>query len=302
MTETTETTEMTTANHADSRNTESIKEICAAVISQLKEDDEIISKLKESEEKTKSERVYSNSTHSYLLYFREDGYKHWSGFSLGIFAIILQFILYGVCISEANYFVKNNEVSVMVKYDDCACLENSTRCENSTTVSLNGTLEDYLTCEANELGADLAALNFACIIVVGLFLQHDMLSVMKIWFFDRSLWKMTFSLLIFACNLVALFTGCCFAFQGYIEGSAFAIIVNCVGVLFIHEIDDRVFAALQVINSKEFESLGVCVWCGKLFNCYCTCCWIVVVLLVGWSATLLELGSEVSDEVTEDIN
>jgi len=91
------------------------------------------------------------------------------------------------------------------------------------------------------------------------------------------------SLIIFASNLTALFAGCAFAYQGYEENSSLSIIVNCVGVMFIHDLDDKLFDALHVFSKSEFESLCVCTCCNNCCAkfCFSTCCWLLFVLLFG---------------------
>lgn len=157
-------------------------------------------------------RGFETSTHKYVVYFQQDGFKTLDKFLLGAFVILMQFILYGVIAEEGNKLLKDDEVDVKVPFDLCECVnleanqnywttEDFAQCSGGVIAS-DGTLNlfDNIQCEATYPSNQIILLGA---VLLAFFLQLDFIECFKIFFFGKLSAKL-WALLVFGENIFAL--------------------------------------------------------------------------------------------------
>jgi len=218
------------------------------------------------------EKLFEESTHYYLIYGED-----WNMWILGLFVIIIQFILYGVIIHQGISDYNDDQVSVEIKWVDCKDWQGDLT---------NGILNPgqyqapNLVCEAENRSPGAL---YLAMILAAIFLQYDYLASLKILFLDnhngkKCSWSKFAAFLIFCEALMA--TGACaiYALNGWFDGTVYDSIMNTIGVLFIHDIDEKVYESVGIIqpNDKRFACCGKigqfvrkCMksWCTLLFIC-----------------------------------
>eukprot|EP01083_Nonionella_stella_P309320 1095105_1 len=157
-------------------------------------------------------RVFEGSTHQYIVYFAEDGYKHVNGFILGLFVILIQFILYGNVALEANKLLNSDQVDVKIKFDYCECVNKhwsydeaypemgEEQC-NGAVYSSDGYIHipENLTCSIDYPFTSLIVLGS---LLLAMFLQHDYTAIVKLWLFPNPLKTKLFSLIVLAESIM----------------------------------------------------------------------------------------------------
>lgn len=233
------------------------------------------------------EDVFSNSTHSYLIYFGRD--KNCNGFILGVVTMVIQFILYGVMINEGVSQIEADKVTVITDWSNC---------QSGGWGWGGGELYEVtsLECQVDEstTATILGGFSLACIVLV-YFIERDLLSCMKIWFKVPGCWAKLMGCVIFFEALYAFYTGVVFALFSVNNGSSYDAIVNCIGVLFVHDLDEKLYEAAEVIKKDEMTKKFLCCACNCCKN-YCQCCCIICVLLLaviaGYICVFIILGSQ----------
>jgi len=233
------------------------------------------------------EKLFEESTHYYLIYGED-----WNMWILGIFVIIIQFILYGVIINQGVGDYSDDQVSVSITWDECSYHEGDLTngilyaVQNQSISLMNGNNYDFsngqppkLVCEADEHSPGAL---YLAMILAAIFLQYDYLASLKILFLDnhgkKCSWSKFAAFLILCEALMATFACAIFALNGWFDGSVYDAIMNTIGVLFIHDIDEKVYESVGIIqpNDKRFACCGKigqfvrkCMksWCTLLFIC-----------------------------------
>ena len=90
--------------------------------------------------------------------------------------------------------------------------------------------------------------------------MHDILASLRIYYTVSGKWaKIAASIILFEALFAAL-VGALFAVGA---SSGYDAIANCVGILFIHDADEKAFEAFMIINSKQIRETGCIRCCGK---------------------------------------
>merc|ERR1712176_378439 len=79
----------------------------------------------------------------------------------------------------------------------------------------------------------------------------------------------------FIRRFFGLLTGLVWVWQGILKGSGYDAIVNSIGVLFIHDLDEQLFASIEALNDSPITNLfhkvckeGCC--CHNFAAMFCT--------------------------------
>merc|ERR1711978_663065 len=116
--------------------------------------------------------------------------------------------------------------------------------------------------------------------------QPDIISCFAIIFSKKSCFKRVMALVVLAEGGFALFTGLLWCFQGIYKGSGYDAIVNSIGVLFIHDLDEQLFSAMEKMESSRLRRCFAkcckrCTCCHNLCSLLCTFVFIVIVAACG---------------------
>ena len=100
--------------------------------------------------------------------------------------------------------------------------------------------------------------------------MHDILAALRIYGTVPGKWaKLAATIILFEAVMAAII-GVLFAVG---SDSGYDAIANCIGVLFIHDADEKAFEAFMMINSKQIRENGCIRCCGKTHKlCKFECC------------------------------
>jgi len=213
------------------------------------------------------ERQFAESTHSYLIYF--DEHKDCNNLLLSIFMYIMQMFLYSLLWSEAMSLVKEDQVEVTIGYMDC---------------SDGGVDTSKLKCSAD--GEPNWYHMMLPYVLLSIYIQPDIISCLSLIFSKKSCFKRMAALIVFSEGAFALLTGLLWCFQGIYKGSGYDAIVNSIGVLFIHDLDEQLFVAIEKMNSSRMKSCiqkccKRCTCCHNFGALFCTLLFVVIVAALG---------------------
>lgn len=228
-------------------------------------EEEVVTVTKEDKEE---ERMFDDSTHSYLIYFDED--KDCNNLLLSIFMYLMQMFLYSLLWSEAMSLVKEDQVEVTIGYMDCS--------ENG------GVDTSKLKCSAD--GEPNWYHMMLPYVLLSIYIQPDIISCLSLIFSKKSCFKRMASLIVFSEGIFALLTGLLWCFQGIYKGSGYDAIVNSIGVLFIHDLDEQLFIAIEKMNSSRMKSCiqkccKKCTCCHNFGALFCTILFVIIVAILG---------------------
>jgi len=190
-------------------------------------------------------RVFESSTHQYLIYYRHD--KSFNGLLVGLAVWMIQFGLYITMLTEGMGAVSAGYAQpkpIFVKKGICIPEEGEATAES---------LADNLECDPSdvEFGMGLIGSLTVAICLITSFLMYDIIAFMKVNRGASGRWAKMGALFVFLLTAMAFFTAMTFAFVGVDNGSSYDALVNCVGVLFIHDIDEKVYEAWSAIDKTE---------------------------------------------------
>jgi len=255
-------------------------------------------------------RVFNESTHKFLVYYAVEGSESAgtaarrgsvNGIIVAIFVICLQFGLFSVMWNEGSnglsYLFNDGGIPVVAALDTCYAYEYREKggLVESDIFLLNANLSRTaggMRCAKdpntvlNQQGSNtyLFSLGTSCILMA-CFIMEDLLSCVKILLSVPGKWAKFSALLILALNGYAFIAGVYFALAGVLAGSTYDGLVNCVGVLFVHDIDEKLYAALSIIDKSEMRDIkcceSMCKHCKKYIPACCTVCCLWLILIVG---------------------
>jgi hypothetical protein len=234
--------------------------------------------------------IFKDSTHQYLIYFGHT--KDVLGLIIGCVAILIEWILFIIIIKEGYDLFAADRVPVEVGYSDCQANhmpENSGYPDDamdSDILSAN----HLLICEANDESDTYATLGYA---LLAIYLMGDVIRAMKAFFSISGVMSKVGAIIIMATAILATYAGSLFAYQGVYTGSGYDAVVNCIGVLFVIDIDEQLFTALAHVEfAKNFQNSCIsclfCACCDSLFRVICISICAVLFVMFGFFA--VEMG------------
>jgi len=250
--------------------------------------------------------MFTESTHKYLVYFAlEPSGGRVNGIIIALFVLALQFSLFCLIFQQGvvlvNYEFYNAGIPVVASIDSCKAFEyqrraNGLKVESDIFLLNSGAIEDggvrcandpnTLKYQLQEGVAELLLYIGTACLLMACFLLEDVLSCFKLLLTKTGKWAKFSALLILILNAFAFVAGIFFALAGVLSGSPYDALLNCVGVLFVHDIDEKVFAAMAIINQTEMEDWRCCRrYCRRYMYApvTCTICWLVLMLGIGLS-------------------
>jgi len=229
------------------------------------------------------EKQFDDSTHGYLIYF--DDHKDCNNLFLAAFMWFIQMFLYSLLWSEAMALVKEDQVEVTIGYYDCADAEGKPGSDAS------------FQCSADYSGGGSKWYHMVLpFVLLSVYTQPDIISCFAIIFSKKSCFKRVMALVVLAEGGFALFTGLLWCFQGIYKGSGYDAIVNSIGVLFIHDLDEQLFSAMQKMQSSRLNRCFAkcckrCTCCHNFCSLLCTFLFIIVVAACGQLVSALAYSS-----------
>lgn len=183
----------------------------------------------------KKPKPFHNSTHGYMIYFESI-----STAFLGILVVILQFILYIVIIYEgfSNRDVASQEIPVTISRSHCESQYNSP--------------SKWMECSAPTKKWGFMYLSM---LVCSIYLQHDYTASLKVLLFNKGFWMKLIAILILFEALLATIAASLYTWLAVINQGGFEAIMNTVSILFIHELDYKLYDAVQLIDTQELEMI-----------------------------------------------
>ena len=234
----------------------------------------------EKEEEEEEEYIYfEGSTHTWLVYLMVDTGNNEdkccmipkskiSYFILGIITIGIQCLLYGMMSNEGMgelQFNRNDGLPTPVLTGVKLCPEDGGYINASKLIC--GSEPPDQSKNNNEA---IGAYAVACILVV-YFISKDLIECFNIWFTMKgkgSIFGYFMAIIIFCEAIFAFYVGTVYAFISAEEGSAFDAILNCIGVLFVHDLDEQLFETVEFIQIRAMKGQ---IW-KKFEKITCGCC------------------------------
>ena len=221
-------------------------------------------------------RPFDNSTHGYMIYAESLN----TGF-VGLLVIILQYILYIMIIYEgfSNRDVANQEIPVTITQANC-----------ETNYYIN---THWLECSAPRKSPGFM---YLAMLTCSIYLFHDFTASIKLMIFEKNKWSKFTAFLILIEALLATIAASLYSWLAVLKEGGFEAIMNTVGILFIHELDYKLFDAIQLIDTKELQSLfGTCFNHKKSKNICITGCTLIfiavfVLITVDCFSMIFEIG------------
>merc|ERR1712083_627152 len=107
------------------------------------------------------------------------------------------------------------------------------------------------------------SVGFICVLLLASNMMHDLVCGVKTMAVPGVRGKVVSVLILFE-TVFAILAGFLYAGLSMIEGNSANAIVNCVAVLFLHDIDEKMFIALQDLKTSKVGSLFKCECCARL--------------------------------------
>merc|ERR1711933_343064 len=210
-----------------------------------------------------------DSTHGYLINF--DDHRDINNMVLAIFMYIIQMFLYSLLWSEAMGLIKDDQVEVTIGFMSCSGSEGKPSIES-------------MQCDADSQPKWYhMVLPF---VLLSIYIQPDIISCFGIIFSKKSCFKRLMAVVVISESMMALFTGLLWCFQGIYKGSGYDAIVNSIGVLFIHDLDEQLFSAMEKMESSRLRRCFAkcckrCTCCHNFCSLFCTLLFIIIVAALG---------------------
>merc|ERR1719411_1805191 len=107
---------------------------------------------------------------------------------------------------------------------------------------------------------------------------------------------------IISCLSIIFSTKSCF--QGIYKGSGYDAIVNSIGVLFIHDLDEQLFIAVEKMNSSRLKQCIApcckrCVCCNNFCALFCPLFFVIVVGGMGQVVSEIAYANTDAPEISE---
>ena len=234
------------------------------------DDHDIDSDIEESTFSESSNELFDGSTHAFVVYYNK---YDTNSTLLGYFVIVIQYILYSIIITHSIKQSLTMSVPVEIKLVQCQQY-------NGLNLPLS-----LLTCDP-ELDSDPWWLMVMAMILTAVFLQKDYLLCIRIWCFEGNYIKTCgqfAALLIFVEAVFATVLCSLMAYNAlYLPNGSNEAIMVTIGVLFVHDIDEKLFEAHMVMMEMDKNK---CHCCYGFFKKYTT--WIFLLIIVTVSSYIL---------------
>eukprot|EP01084_Bolivina_argentea_P267761 454610_1 len=232
----------------------------------------------------KQQNLFEGSTHSHLIYYENIS---WSRFIIAVIVLSLEIILLFLMLVTAIDLLNKDLVNVQITYQDC--FDKIDDNDPLTGAGLINTSEDTLVCDVAEENFQYATLSF---ILMACFVMSDFFASFEILFSKHFGWqsKLSAAFLLIE-NLFAAFVASLFAFQGVFTGSGYDALVNTVGVLFIHDLDEKVYQAANIVNKQTITCKCFCCLedkCRKYSRLIYVLLFIICMIGVGFASIFIE--------------
>lgn len=230
----------------------------------------------------KTSALFDGSTHSYLIYSENASLTR---IIVAVIVLGIQLLLLIIMLLVVQQLLAKDLVNVHITYQDC-----TDKAQGQIDV-----LDDQLVCDADEETMEYATLSF---ILMACFVMSDFFSCCEVLLnADYTARSKVGAVFILIENMFAAFVASLFAFQGVFTGSGYDALVNTVGILFIHDLDEKVYDALEVVNKATI-------------SCKCFCCLqqtcrkysrlIYVLLFVGFIVAIGYISIEIDTALDPD--
>jgi hypothetical protein len=216
-------------------------------------------------------REFGDSTYSFFVYSPKD--RVLSKFVLGVITLISQFVLLGIIIKEGHETLEKDEVNVSVEWWNCSDFS-----EYYKTFPPS----ELLQCEAKDV--DLNAFYIA-LVFVSYFVAADFFASFKVLVFEGNIIAKLLVLFVLLENVMTIYAALVWAYVGAYQGDQYAAISNCIGVLFVNDLDGEIYGAAKVLFYEKKKTNGDVGCCGKLWN-QCG----PIILMVGFSVGMIVVG------------
>ena len=248
----------------------------------IKEPDDEVTIDENEEEEEEEQQMFDDSTHGYLINYYD--HRDCNKFLLAIFMYVIQMVLYSLLWSEAMTLVKEDQVEVTISFITCS--------------EANGSLSaDSLQCSAeSETKWYHMMLPF---VLLSIYIQPDIISCLSIIVSKKPCFKKLMTFVVMSESGFALLTGLLWCFQGIYKGSGYDAIVNSIGVLFIHDLDEQLFIAVEKMDSSRMKDwMGKC--CKRCKCCHNFCALFCTILFVIIVAALGQVVAEIAWQSSSD--
>jgi len=250
-------------------------------------------------------RVFQESTHQFFVYAGVKP-RSWGGFCLAVLVIALQFGLFTVMLNEGRenfeHLFKDGAVNVIATVDSCDTEDPVFAAREVYPIYIDSVEGGGLRCEDDPKTMQKELFTFQTFIststscvLLACFLLEDILSCVKVLLAVPGKWAKFAALFLLAMNTYAFIAGVYFALAGVLQGSSYDGLVNCVGILFVADIDEKMLAALNIIDKSEMKGLRCCT---KHIRVTCTLCCFLVIVAIGF---VLTSGFQAAYEIDHDL-
>ena len=236
-------------------------------------------------------KMFDNSTHGYMIYFGE--HRDINNLLLAIFIYCVQLTLYSLLWTEAMGLILEDQVEITVGFWECDGANGVFNSSNSGNLELN--------CEANtDIVWYHSTLPF---VLLSIYIQPDVISCLRVIFGGTSLFKKMMALVVSVETAFGLLTGLLWAYQGIYKGSGYDAIVNSIGVLFIHDLDEKLFESVERMNSSRMKGCMGKLCCGRCKCCHNFCsliCTILFMAIVAILGVIVSISANAEVEANDD--
>jgi len=246
-------------------------------------------------------KVFPESTHSYLVYYRHD--RDINGLLVSIAVLFIQFLLYSVILTAGIEEVRK-AMWMPVRYNSWNCffrtVEEETTWVDTNLLQCEPTLDDF---EKN-FDKLMASFALSCVLFT-IFLKYDFLACVKVWYVVDGRWANWSAVILFIESIYAFIAGSTFISVGVLHASSYEAIMNSIGVLFVHDIDEKMFKSTFLLTDELMEMIknsisnsacavkccGRCVCCKPLCDKFAEswCILFVMVLVVIMGMVLFQI-------------
>eukprot|EP00483_Globobulimina_turgida_P007451 UN07465 len=177
------------------------------------------------------EREFGDSTYEFFVYAPKD--RVLSKFVIGVAALICQYVLLGIIIKEGHDSLKKDEVNVSVEWHNC---------NDFAQYYKTFPPAELLQCEAKDIDSQAF---YIALVFVSYFVAADFFGSLKILVFHGNFLCKALSLFVLLESFMTIYAALVWAYVGAYAGDQYAAITNCIGVLFVNDLDDKLYQAAK---------------------------------------------------------
>ena len=234
-------------------------------------------------EENPSDKVFSESTHGFLIYAEE--HRDVNKILLGSLLWCIQLALYSLLWHEAWNKIIEDQIEVTVSHKHC----------NGHTMNIASDANAYypakypnyieassLQCDTDVIGHSFLYHLLLPTVLLAMYVQSDFVSCFSVIFTHKGCFRKMIALIVLSESMFALYTGLLWCYQGIYKGSRYDSIINAVGVIFIHELDEQLFAATErLIQSEMLKNSKRCRCFSKFASLVTTLVFLTFVFFSG---------------------